>query len=77
MRDVSASSPGSTLDDGASWTPSPAVAVDDDNDEDEDEGDDDDDDEGDEAPSLVKLLFIFSTSSFSWSKHWLRNSWAS
>lgn len=72
MRDVSASSPGSTLDDGASWTPSP----DDDNDDDEDEGDDDDD-EGDEAPSLVKLLFIFSTSSFSWSKHWLRNSWAS
>lgn len=76
MRDVSASSPGSTLDDDASWTPSPAGAVDGDNDDDEGGGDDDDD-EGDETPSLVKLLFIFSTSSFSWSKHWLRNSWAS
>lgn len=75
MRDVSASSPGSTLDDGASWTPSPADDNDE-GDEDDDEGDDDDD-EGDETPSLVKLLFIFSTSSFSWSKHWLRNSWAS
>lgn len=74
MRDVSASSPGSTLDDDASWTPSPAGAVDGDNDDDESGGDDD---EGDETPSLVKLLFIFSTSSFSWSKHWLRNSWAS
>lgn len=73
MRDVSASSPGSTLDDDASGTPSPARAVDDENEDDEG----DDDDEGDETPSLVKPLFIFSTSSFSWSKHWLRNSWAS